>query len=140
MCAHKCRCAPITAVVGQHLFVFGGCDLTTRAYLDDAWLYDFSTHTWRRCAAEGAELAEPRSHGVAVAVPSKRAVLVFGGAQYFNGVYFRDVLVLKQLRALVEAPTHATEALIGAKGHVKGRQGTCVFFALAALAAFAAVS
>jgi len=106
------RVGAITAICGNHLLVYGGCDLVRRRYLDDVWLFDLAairdsddsntTQTnaakaseWTKLEAHGAMSPGARSHGVAIAVPTRRAVLVFGGAQYLNGIYYKDLLQLE---------------------------------------------
>jgi len=129
----QCRVGAITTLCGKHLFVHGGTDLARRTYLTDTWLYDFSACSWMHVDAEHAALVEPRSHGSALAIPRKHSVVVFGGSQYLRGKYFRDVLVLKQVRrkcseqlflpgTVVEAHSLSRADLNGARGRVKGMQ------------------
>jgi len=105
--APQMRAGAVTAMCGKHLLVYGGCDLARRRYLGDAWLLDLASEfQWTEMHVVDEELAGLRSHGVAITVPSRRAVIVFGGAQYLNGCYFRDVLQLNTDSR--PAPLHAS--------------------------------
>eukprot|EP00929_Paragymnodinium_shiwhaense_P068259 TRINITY_DN34309_c0_g1_i2.p1 TRINITY_DN34309_c0_g1~~TRINITY_DN34309_c0_g1_i2.p1 ORF type:complete len:524 (-),score=60.93 TRINITY_DN34309_c0_g1_i2:537-2003(-) len=119
------RCGAVVALCGSQLLVYGGCDLARQSYMEDVWLLDLqqaskgnAAGSWTRLKPDKQKLAGRRSHGVAVGLPSARAAVVFGGAQYFNGRYYRDLLILEHepLPALPVAEAVKTAEVVAADG------------------------
>lgn len=90
------RASPALAVCGRHLLVFGGLDLPTQEYLDDAWAFDTLTRRWSEIELDidDTERRWCRSHCAAVFCHERKSCLVFGGGRYLEGVYFHEVLQL----------------------------------------------
>lgn len=96
------RVAPAVAICGRHLLVYGGVDLPSQEYFDDAWLFDLVSHEWSQMKLAHMKLAHGREAGrywcrsnlAAVFIRERRSCIMFGGGRYFEGVYFQEVAEL----------------------------------------------
>lgn len=67
--------ASIVTIDTNHLLVYGGADATGKR-LDDAWIYDLKSSTWREMAISGAK---PRPRCCTTLFSMGNRVLLFGG-------------------------------------------------------------
>eukprot|EP00933_Yihiella_yeosuensis_P045949 TRINITY_DN41389_c0_g1_i1.p1 TRINITY_DN41389_c0_g1~~TRINITY_DN41389_c0_g1_i1.p1 ORF type:complete len:526 (+),score=64.38 TRINITY_DN41389_c0_g1_i1:63-1640(+) len=90
------RVCPAMAMCGCHLLVYGGVDLSTQEYMDDAWLFDTRSHEWTEIEVSYSDETDRwcRSHATAIFSRERRSCFIFGGARYLEGVYFHEVLEL----------------------------------------------
>jgi hypothetical protein len=84
------RAGHSSAIVNDHLFVFGGTNDENQR-LKDTWVYDLKTGIWSECQANAQEIV-PRS-GHSSIIYNQRFMFVFGGI-YSVTKELDDVIVL----------------------------------------------
>jgi len=94
--------------VGQHVYIFGGCEQSVRCY-NDIWTFDTDSLRWQQEAQQG-ERPEPRAGHMAILAGT--GIFVYGGAnsrETFGCVFKYDLIKRHWTRAV----SHFANDLVG---------------------------